>query len=194
MVNRSMRAIARLAVLLPLVATSATLVQTRAADPFDEIFGRGLARRRTMSSLQARFIETTSSMLLNAPIVAHGTLVAATPARVRMTYADPEPKIVVIDGRTLTVVWPGRAERQQIDIGDAHAETDRSGARAAGAVDRSRDRFPRPDAHVLPGRRSEDGRAQRPRTERADFGRTVSAAAVNHPGPLPGRPACAAAL
>jgi outer membrane lipoprotein-sorting protein len=33
-----------------------------------------------------------------------------------MTYTEPEPKTIVMDGRTLTVLWPARNEREQIDI------------------------------------------------------------------------------
>src|SRR5262245_58657571 len=85
-------------------------------DLFEEIFQRGIARQKSMKSIRAAFTETTTSSLLVKPIVTRGTIVAAPPARVRMTYMDPEPKTIVMDGRTLTVVWPKRNEREQIDI------------------------------------------------------------------------------
>jgi outer membrane lipoprotein-sorting protein len=85
-------------------------------DLFEEIFQRGMTRQKSMKSIRAAFTETTTSSLLVKPIVARGTIVAAPPARVRMTYMDPEPKTIVMDGRTLTVVWPKRNEREQIDI------------------------------------------------------------------------------
>ena len=85
-------------------------------DLFAEIFQRGMARQKSMKSIRAAFTETTTSSLLVKPIIARGTIVAAPPARVRMTYVEPEPKTIVMDGRTLTVVWPKRNEREQIDI------------------------------------------------------------------------------
>jgi outer membrane lipoprotein-sorting protein len=77
-----------------------------------------------MHSLRARFTETTVSTLMTRPLVAHGTIVAAMPARVRMTYTDPERKIVTMDRRTLTVEWPARHEREQMDIADVQKRID----------------------------------------------------------------------
>jgi outer membrane lipoprotein-sorting protein len=102
--------------MLPLHATQ--------ADRFPEIYKRGVAKQRAMHSLQAHFTETTTSSLLVKPIVAHGTVVAAAPARVRMTYTDPEPKIVTMDGKTMTVAWPERHERQQISVVDIQKRID----------------------------------------------------------------------
>ena len=70
-------------------------------DLFTQIFNRSVVQQRTMRSVRARFTETTSSSLLVNPIVAHGTLVAAAPARVRMVYTDPEAKTITIDGKSL---------------------------------------------------------------------------------------------
>ena len=77
-----------------------------------------------MHSIRARFTETTTSSLLLQPIVAHGTVVAAMPARVLMTYTDPEPKAVTMDDKTLTIVWTSRQERQQINIADLQKRID----------------------------------------------------------------------
>ncbi len=96
-----------------------------APDLFTEIYARGLVRQRTMTSLRARFTETTTSSLLVKPIVAHGTVVAAAPARVAMTYTDPEAKTLTMDGKTLTLSWPDRQERQQINITDIQKRIDR---------------------------------------------------------------------
>jgi outer membrane lipoprotein-sorting protein len=85
-------------------------------DLFAEIFQRGLVKQKSMKSIRATFTETTTSSLLVKPIVGKGTIVAAPPARVRMMYVEPEPKTIVMDGRTLTVAWPKRNEREQIDI------------------------------------------------------------------------------
>jgi outer membrane lipoprotein-sorting protein len=86
------------------------------ADLFSQIYKRGVARQRSLQSIRARFTETTVSSLLVKPIVAHGTVVAASPARVRMTYTDPEPKTIAMDGHSLTVMWSDRGERERIDI------------------------------------------------------------------------------
>src|ERR1700733_14240616 len=85
-------------------------------DLFAQIYQRGVAKQRSLQSIRARFTETTVSTLLVNPIVSHGTVVAATPARVRMTYTDPEPKTITMDGQSLTVLWPGRDERQRVYI------------------------------------------------------------------------------
>lgn len=85
-------------------------------DLFTEIFQRGLVQQKSMTSIRGSFTETTTSSLLVKPIVGKGTIVAAPPARVRMTYTEPEPKTIVMDGKTLTVIWPKRNEREQIDI------------------------------------------------------------------------------
>src|SRR5262249_5076932 len=58
----------------------------QAVDPFAEIYARGSAKQKSMRSISARFTETTTNTLLVKPLVAHGTVVAAPPARVRMTY------------------------------------------------------------------------------------------------------------
>src|SRR5438132_3294024 len=81
--------------LLAMVAPQATPARP-AGDLFAEIFQRGLVKQKTMKSIRATFTETTTSSLLVKPIVAKGTIVAAPPARVRMTYAEPEPKVIVM--------------------------------------------------------------------------------------------------
>ncbi len=120
--------------LLPAVAHLALLVSlavpqgaspTRGGDLFARIFQKSVARQKTLTSIRASFTETTTSSLLVKPIVSRGTIVAAPPARVRMTYTDPEPKIIVMDGRMLTVLWPKRNEREQIDIRETEKRIDR---------------------------------------------------------------------
>jgi outer membrane lipoprotein-sorting protein len=86
------------------------------ANRFDELFARTLAKRQSIQSIRARFTETTTSSLLQKPIVSHGTVIAAPPARVLMTYTDPERRTITIDGRALVVAWPDRGERERIDI------------------------------------------------------------------------------
>ena len=121
---------------LALLALSPLLA---APDLFTEIYTRGMVKQRTMKSLRARFTETTTSSLLVKPIVAHGTVVAAAPARMVMTYTDPEAKTLTMDGRTLTVSWPARQERQQINITDIQKRIDHYFTRAS--VDELRSMF-----------------------------------------------------
>jgi outer membrane lipoprotein-sorting protein len=98
---------------------------SRGTDLFSQIYTRGVARQRSLQSIRARFTETTVSSLLVKPIVARGTVVAASPARVRMTYTDPEPRTIAMDGQSLTVLWPQRGERERIDITATEKRIDR---------------------------------------------------------------------
>ena len=84
-----------------------------------------------MRSIRARFTETTTSSLLVKPLVAHGTVIGASPARVRMTYTDPEAKTIAMDGKTLLVAWAGRRERERIDITDMQKRIDQYFTRAS---------------------------------------------------------------
>jgi len=106
------------------LARSATHQTAPPADLFARIFQRSLVKQQTMRTIRARFTETTVSSLLEKPIVAHGTVIAAAPARVRLTYTAPEPKTIVMDGRTLVVAWEGRGRREQIDVSEVQKRVD----------------------------------------------------------------------
>jgi len=109
--------VAHLLVLLSFAAPQgSTGAPRRPGDLFTEIYQRGIVKQKTMKSIRANFTETTVSTLLVKPIVARGTVIAAPPLMVKMSYTEPEMKTVTIDGRSLVIVWPGRGERQQIDI------------------------------------------------------------------------------
>jgi outer membrane lipoprotein-sorting protein len=99
-------------------------------DVFDQLFARTMAKRETITSIRARFTETTTSSLLRKPIVAHGTVVAAPPAHVLMTYTDPERRLVAIDAKALLVFWPDRGQRERIDISQTQKRIDRYFTRA----------------------------------------------------------------
>jgi outer membrane lipoprotein-sorting protein len=106
------------AALLQLLAAAA-LVASQAQGPkdlFDQLFVRTMEKRQSIHSIRARFTETTTSSLLEKPLVSHGTVIAAPPSRVLMTYTDPERRTVTIDSKSLVVVWPDRREREKIDI------------------------------------------------------------------------------
>ena len=97
---------------------------TASSDRFTEIYNRSVLKQRSIRSIRARFTETTVSSLLVKPLVAHGVIIAAPPARVVMTYADPEPKTLTMDDKTLVIAWPGRREREQINIVDMQKRID----------------------------------------------------------------------
>jgi outer membrane lipoprotein carrier protein len=63
-------------------------------------------RQRTVSDLQARFVQTYRSGLLGKEIVERGTLALKPPGRMRWEYKDPEPKTFVSDGKTFYFYVP----------------------------------------------------------------------------------------
>jgi outer membrane lipoprotein-sorting protein len=106
---------------------AAVLVAPQAQAPkdlFDQIFARTLEKRQSIHSIRARFTETTMSSLLEKPLVSHGTVIAAPPSRVLMTYTDPERRTIAIDSTSLVVVWPDRRERVKIDISQTQNRID----------------------------------------------------------------------
>jgi outer membrane lipoprotein-sorting protein len=93
-------------------------------DLFTQLFQRSVARQQTLKSIRARFTETTVSSLLEKPIVAHGTIIAAPPARVLMTYTDPERRIVTMDSKTMLIAFPDRSEQEKVDISSVQKRID----------------------------------------------------------------------
>ena len=87
------------------------------ADLFDELFKQGQAKNGAMKTLTASFVETTTSTLLTRPLVASGTLAVERPSRIALRYTQPDERIVLIDGDTMTMSWPSRNVRQSKDIG-----------------------------------------------------------------------------
>src|SRR5260370_20380790 len=85
--------------LLQLFAVAAVLASQAQApkDLFDQLFARTMEKRSSIHSIRARFTETTTSSLLEKPLVSRGTVIAAPPSRVVMTYTDPERRTVAID-------------------------------------------------------------------------------------------------
>jgi outer membrane lipoprotein-sorting protein len=117
--------------LLPLVAVALAASQTVApGNLFDQLFARTLAKRQSIQSIRARFTETTTSSLLERPLVSHGTVIAAPPSRVLMTYTDPDHRTIAIDSKSLVVVWPDRREREKIDISQTQKRIDQYFAQA----------------------------------------------------------------
>jgi outer membrane lipoprotein-sorting protein len=108
-----------------LLITAAALVLALAqgasarGDLFDELFKQGQAKNGAMKTLTASFVETTTSSLLTRPLSASGTLAVERPGRIVLRYIEPDERIVLIDGDTMTMTWPSKNVRQSKDIGAA---------------------------------------------------------------------------
>src|ERR687895_2213242 len=92
------------------------LAPATAADLFDEIYERGRSVDQSLKTLTARFVETSTSPLLEKPLVSRGTLAVVRPSRIILRYHEPDVRTVLIDGDRLTVDWPARQLRQQSNI------------------------------------------------------------------------------
>jgi outer membrane lipoprotein-sorting protein len=86
------------------------------ADLFDDIYRRGQPLEDSLTTIRARFTETTTSALLVKPLVAEGTLLAVRPHDILLAYTRPERKLVRIDRTTLRFLWPDRQLRESTDI------------------------------------------------------------------------------
>jgi outer membrane lipoprotein-sorting protein len=89
------------------------------SDLFDELYAKGRGINDSMRTLTARFTEATTSALLTKPLVSHGDLAFERPDHVILRYAAPDSRTVLIDGSTMTIVWPSQHTRQTLDIGTA---------------------------------------------------------------------------
>jgi outer membrane lipoprotein carrier protein len=79
----------------------------------------------SVRDLQARFTQTTRRVSLgtgdsDAPALrSSGEAVFAKPGRMRWSYEEPEPSLVVSDGETLWLYDPGLGEAQRLAVGQA---------------------------------------------------------------------------
>jgi len=107
--------------ILPVVLLSALagLAAGRAPDLFDELFAKAAPIDASMKTVRARFVETTTSALLKAPLVARGSLSAERPARLRLDYDAPEKRTLIVDEHQLVMDWPSRGEHTVRDITQA---------------------------------------------------------------------------
>jgi outer membrane lipoprotein-sorting protein len=88
-------------------------------DFFDELYTRGKRVNDAMKTLTARFTETTTSSLLTKPMIARGQVTVERPSRVVLRYAEPDVRVVLIDGNKMTISWPSRNMKHVTDIGTA---------------------------------------------------------------------------
>ncbi len=105
--------------LAPAIGLSARDPEGGKGDLFDEIYERGKTIDQSLKTLTARFVETSSSPLLEKPLVSRGTLAVVRPSRIILRYQDPDVRTVLIDGDRLTLDWPARALRQDSNIATA---------------------------------------------------------------------------
>ena len=80
-------------------------------------------RYESVRDLSARFDQTTRSASLGGPgseTSSRGRLVFAKPGRMRWSYEEPEPSLVVSDGSRLWIYDPGHREVQQLSVTDAY--------------------------------------------------------------------------
>lgn len=85
-------------------------------DLFDEIYRRGAPVEKTLRTISASFVETSTSTLLKAPQVARGTLVGRRPGQVRLDYEGSDARTVIVNGNALLIDWPSRQLKETRDI------------------------------------------------------------------------------
>lgn len=100
-------------------AQSGPSPSTSTNESFDALYRHGHQTSAGIKTLTARFTETTTSSLLTRPLVARGTLAVERPSRVVLRYADPEQRVVLIDGDRMTMSWPSRKIRQVSNVSSA---------------------------------------------------------------------------
>ncbi len=80
-------------------------------------------RYEAVADLRARFEQTSRSVALGGPgseTRSRGEVVFAKPGKMRWTYSEPEPSLVVSDGQWLWIYDPGAREAQKLPVqGDA---------------------------------------------------------------------------
>jgi outer membrane lipoprotein-sorting protein len=110
---------------LALALTASAFSIAAAQESFDDLYRRGQQANAAIKTLTANFTETTTSSLLAKPLVSRGTLAVQRPSRVILRYTDPDQRVVLIDGNTMTMIWPSRKLRQESDIRRAQERVQR---------------------------------------------------------------------
>jgi outer membrane lipoprotein carrier protein len=81
-------------------------------------------RYESVSDLRATFVQTAQSVALSgagrAANISRGTVVFAKPGKMRWSYEEPEPSLVVSDGKTLWVYDPVHAEVQRTSVTEGY--------------------------------------------------------------------------
>ena len=79
------------------------------------------SRYESVRDISADFVQTSRSVALGGPgaaTSARGSVVFAKPGKMRWAYDEPEPSLVVSDGRTLWIYDPAHQEVQKLAVGD----------------------------------------------------------------------------
>ena len=80
-------------------------------------------RYEAVRDLEASFEQTTRSVALGQPgatAKSRGSVVFAKPGRMRWTYTEPEPSLVVSDGKQLWIYDPANREVQRLAVSEAY--------------------------------------------------------------------------
>lgn len=80
-------------------------------------------RYEAVRDLEADFEQTTRSVALGHPgasAKSRGSVVFAKPGRMRWTYVEPEPSLVVSDGEVLWIYDPASREAQRLDVSEEY--------------------------------------------------------------------------
>jgi len=119
MSSSRIRALAALLVVLG-VGGGARADGEEPADCAREIVGRVQARYDGVRDLEARFTQRSRSVAFGGAgqeMRARGVALFAKPGRMRWTYEEPEPSVVVSDGQTLWIYDPAAKEVQEFPVG-----------------------------------------------------------------------------
>jgi outer membrane lipoprotein-sorting protein len=93
--------------------------QAAAQATFDTLYRQGQSLNKDLKTLTARFVETTTTTLLEKPIVERGLLYVERPSRVALHYTEPPDRKVIIDGKWMTTLWPSVNVNRRTNIGSA---------------------------------------------------------------------------
>ncbi len=80
-------------------------------------------RYGAVRDLRSRFVQETRSVALGGPgavSVSSGTVTFAKPGRMRWSYEEPEPSLLVSDGRWLWIYDPANREAQRFAVADGY--------------------------------------------------------------------------
>jgi outer membrane lipoprotein carrier protein len=102
-------------------ASAGGLPQPKPASCVDGAVAAVQKRYEGMRDLSARFEQTTRSVAFGeagSETASRGTVVFAKPGKMRWSYEEPEPSLVVSDGHWLWIYDPAHAEVQKMPMGD----------------------------------------------------------------------------
>jgi outer membrane lipoprotein carrier protein len=117
----SSRAFALLLLVLALGSSGAARADGEEGDCAREVAGRVQARYEGVRDLEARFTQRSRSVAFGGAgqeMRARGVALFAKPGRMRWTYEEPEPSVVVSDGKSLWIYDPVAKEAQEFPVGE----------------------------------------------------------------------------